>query len=116
MALAEGMKITLVYAPAPRQVLECELELPAGSTLADALRHSGWLSHHPELGDDATIPCGIWGRQAPRETVLRAADRVEFWRDLRVDPKVARRERFRSQGAKTAGLFAQRRPGAKSGY
>ncbi len=110
------MKIILAYAPASGQVLECELELPNGSTLADALRHSGWLSRYPELGDDATIRCGIWGRQAARETMLREADRVEFWRGLRVDPKVARRERFRSQGAKTAGLFAQRRPGAKWGY
>jgi uncharacterized protein len=29
---------------------------------------------------------------------------------------VARRERFAKQGARTSGLFAQRRPGAKSGY
>jgi len=33
-----------------------------------------------------------------------------------VDPKVARRERFARQGAKTAGLFAKRRAGAKAGY
>ncbi len=116
MVPAEGMKIILVYAPAPRQVLELELELPHGSTLADALQHSAWLSRHPELGNDAAVCCGIWGRKASRETVLRESDRVEFWRGLRVDPKVARRERFRSQGAKTAGLFAQSRPGAKSGY
>ncbi len=116
MVPADGMKITLVYAPAARELLECELELPQGSTLADALQCSGWLTQHPELGSDAAICCGIWGRKAARETALRDADRVEFWRGLRVDPKVARRERFRSQGAKTAGLFAQRRPGAKWGY
>jgi len=29
---------------------------------------------------------------------------------------VARRERFQKQGAKTAGLFAKRRAGAKPGY
>ena len=110
------MKVTLVYSPAPRQWLECELELPSGSTLGDALQHSGWLRPHPELASDDVIVCGIWGRKAARETLLREADRIEFWRGLRVDPKVARRERFRSQGAKTAGLFAQRRPGAKSGY
>lgn len=74
------------------------------------------ILQHPELASDEAIACGIWGRKAARATPLREADRVEFWRDLRVDPKVARRERFRSQGAKTAGLFAQRRPGAKSGY
>ena len=47
---------------------------------------------------------------------LRAGDRVEIYRDLLVDPKVARRERFRKQGARAAGLFAGKRPGAKQGY
>jgi putative ubiquitin-RnfH superfamily antitoxin RatB of RatAB toxin-antitoxin module len=41
---------------------------------------------------------------------------VEIYRGLLVDPKVARRERFRKQGARAAGLFAKRRPGAKPGY
>jgi hypothetical protein len=41
---------------------------------------------------------------------------VEIYRPLRVDPKVARRERFKKQGARTAGLFASRRSNAKSGY
>jgi putative ubiquitin-RnfH superfamily antitoxin RatB of RatAB toxin-antitoxin module len=48
--------------------------------------------------------------------VLNPTDRVEVLRGLRVDPKVARRERFQKQGARTAGLFAKRRPGAKPGY
>ena len=112
----DGMKITLVYAPAARELLECELELPQGSTLADALQRSGWLPQHPELASDAAICCGIWGRKAGLQTVLSAEDRVEIYRPLTVDPKVARRERFARQGAKTTGLFATRRPGAKAGY
>ena len=47
---------------------------------------------------------------------LREGDRLEVYRDLRVDPKAARRERFNQQGAKTTGLFATRRVGAKAGY
>jgi hypothetical protein len=46
----------------------------------------------------------------------RHGDRLEICRGLRVDPKVARRERFVAQGARGSGLFASRRPGAKSGY
>ena len=109
------IRITLVYSPAPREVAECELELEPGSTLAQALALSGWLQRFPELAGDA-IMRGIWGRRAEADAMLRDRDRVEFWRELRVDPKVARRERFRSQGARSAGLFAQRRPGAKQGY
>ena len=41
---------------------------------------------------------------------------AEFYRALVVDPKVARRERFQKQGARSAGLFARRRAGAKQGY
>jgi putative ubiquitin-RnfH superfamily antitoxin RatB of RatAB toxin-antitoxin module len=41
---------------------------------------------------------------------------VEVYRELLVDPKVARRERFRKQGSRAAGLFARRKPGAKAGY
>lgn len=58
----------------------------------------------------------IWGKPARPEQLLRDQDRLEWLRPLTVDPKVARRERFKGQGAKTAGLFASRRPGAKPGY
>ena len=56
---------------------------------------------------------------APRQTQqweLQLQDRVEVYRALKVDPKVARRERFAKQGARTTGLFASKRPGAKAGY
>ena len=110
------MKVELVYAPAARVVFACELDLEPGCTLDAALSRSGWLAAHPELASDTAVSCGIWGRKAARDTPLRERDRVEFWRELRVDPKVARRERFQSQGARSAGLFTRRRPGAKSGY
>jgi putative ubiquitin-RnfH superfamily antitoxin RatB of RatAB toxin-antitoxin module len=48
--------------------------------------------------------------------VLRDLDRIEIYRPLTVDPKVARRERFEKQGTSRAGLFSKRRPGAKPGY
>ena len=109
------MHVTLVYSPAAREVCECELAVDEGCTLAQALALSGWLQRFPELAGDR-VARGIWGRRAEPDAPLRDRDRVEFWRELRVDPKVARRERFRSQGARSAGLFAQRRPGGKQGY
>jgi putative ubiquitin-RnfH superfamily antitoxin RatB of RatAB toxin-antitoxin module len=59
---------------------------------------------------------GIWGRKVALTHPLRDQDRLEIYRPLRVDPKVARRERFVRQGARTAGLFTKKRPGAKAGY
>lgn len=109
------IRITLIHSPAPRAVHELSLDVPAGSTLAQAVALSGWAQRFPELNSPAMV-AGIWGREAAADAVLREGDRVEIYRGLRVDPKVARRERFVGQGARTAGLFAQRRPNSKSGY
>lgn len=107
--------VVVAYAPAFRQVREISLELPVGSTVAQALAASGLAQLFPQEDLDR-VTVGVWGRKAQRDQLLRAGDRVEVYRPLRVDPKVARRERFASQGARTAGLFARRRAGAKAGY
>jgi putative ubiquitin-RnfH superfamily antitoxin RatB of RatAB toxin-antitoxin module len=96
------MQVTVVFSPAPRTWRECVLQLPAGASLGDAVAASGLVSGLEGL------EAGIWGRKAPPQQPLREGDRVELYRPLRVDPKVARRERFRSQGARAAGLFARR--------
>lgn len=107
------MAIIVAYAPAARRVIEVSLQLPSGATVQDALAASGLLASHPEIRE---APLGIWGRKAAGDQRLRPGDRIEIYRPLRVDPKVARRERFARQGAGTAGLFARRRAGAKAGY
>lgn len=107
------MNIELAYASAPRTVHTLMLVVPDRCTIDQALALSGWLQTFPEL---ATLCPGIWMRKAARHTLLREGDRVEFYRGLRVDPKVARRERFVGQGSRGTGLFSRRRPGAKSGY
>ena len=106
--------ITVAYSAAPREVQEQALTLPAGSTVRDALVAAGLLDTALALADQGGV--GVWGRKAPLDRPLEERDRIELWRPLRVDPKLARRERFGQQGARTAGLFAQRRPGAKQGY
>ena len=109
------LHIELVYSSAPRQVHEVSLQVPEGCNLNEALGLAGWLAQYPELGS-REVSLGVWGRRATGQTQLREGDRVEIYRGLRVDPKVARRERFNGQGARTAGLFARRRPGSKAGY
>lgn len=112
---ARPVHVTVVYSPGPRTVHEWPLALPEGATVLDALEGSGlavaWLGFDAR---DALI--GVWGRMVRPGRRLRERDRIEVYRPLRVDPKVARRERFRSQGARAAGLFARKRQGAKPGY
>ena len=110
--------MTLVYSNAPRQVKQYELQVAKGTTVAQAIEQSGLLANCPEINlrDHAAFGVGIWGRKTTLSHELRDLDRVEIYRPLVVDPKVARRERFQKQGTRGAGLFAKRRPGAKPGY
>ena len=113
------MKIVVTYAPAQRMAQEWLVEIPDGSRVQLALEQSGVLtafSDITELLARGVLSLGIWGRSCRANQVLADQDRVEIYRPLRVDPKVARRERFRGQGVKRAGLFAKKREGGKAGY
>jgi hypothetical protein len=89
------LRIEVVYALPGRQALR-RVCLNEGSTVEDALRASGLLAEYPEI---RALRVGIYGRPAPRDTVLRDRDRVEVYRPIRADPKEARRARA---GRKTA--------------
>jgi putative ubiquitin-RnfH superfamily antitoxin RatB of RatAB toxin-antitoxin module len=99
---AGGMiRVVVSYSPAPRSVDVCELQLPVGSTLQQALEASGLVQRHGLVIDDQ-LAVGIWMKLRPLDSVLRSDDRVEIYRGLRVDPKEARRQRFRKQAPKPA--------------
>ncbi|MCI4440710.1 RnfH family protein [Tibeticola sp.] len=100
------MRITVVHSHAPRQLWLRELDLDSGATVREALAASGLLDAFPTL-DLGACTVAVWGQRAQPTERLREGDRVEVCRPLKVDPKVARRERFRAQGMRTAGLFAQ---------
>ena len=115
MADSDLIRVKVVYAPSARNVQRMGLTLSVGSTLEQALQGSSLVSVLTPQ-ERKTLEVGVWGRKVTAGHVLRDGDRVELYRPLTVDPKVARRERFAQQGAKTAGLFTKRRVGAKSGY
>jgi len=123
------LKVTIHHSPAPRLVWEEELSLPQGVRVLEALlslkqSDSSFFMDFNE--SDTTEVClkpgyqvAIWSKPVGMDHVLRDLDRIEVLRPIKVDPKVARRERFKKQGskgAKGAGLFAKQRPGAKAGY
>jgi uncharacterized protein len=112
--VGNALQIEVIYSPGPRQISTWTVKLTAGATLQEALLVSVF-AHFPELRS-VRLVTGVWGKKMGLNHVLQPADRVEIYRALRVDPKVARRERFTRQGAKTAGLFARTRAGAKAGY
>ncbi len=109
------IEVTLVYAPAPRQVFEQSLTVVRGATVRDVVLASALGARFPQLDWPAMTP-GIWGAATRWDQLVKEHDRIELCRLLCVDPKVARRERFRRQGARATGLFAKRRDGGKPGY
>ena len=110
MADAGAVRVAVLYSPGARQVLEWPLTLGPAATVLQALQASGLPESAPDL-DWHHARVAVWGRKAGLEQRLRDGDRVEVLRDLLVDPKLARRERFRKQGARAAGLFARKSAG-----
>lgn len=115
MASDSNITVTVVFSPRPREAIERRLQLSSGSSVEQAIAQSRVLDGlSPELVGG--LECGVWGRKAALQHVLRDGDRVELYRPLQVDPKEARRLRFAGQGSKVAGLFRKKRQGAKAGY
>ena len=78
------MRVMVAVALADRQEV-MEVELPAGSTVADALAAAN-------VGGDCV---GIWSRPCTPQTPLRDGDRVELYRPLSANPREMRRARAR---------------------
>jgi putative ubiquitin-RnfH superfamily antitoxin RatB of RatAB toxin-antitoxin module len=96
------LRVELVYSPAPRSV-ECqELELPAGATLADALRAAALPAAVRAAVASGELSVSVWGRLQPLAHSLRAGDRIELCRALAVDPKEARRLRYKGRRGRSA--------------
>jgi putative ubiquitin-RnfH superfamily antitoxin RatB of RatAB toxin-antitoxin module len=92
-ARTASVSVQVVYCPKPGEADLSRLQLAPGSTVADALRASGVLERHG-LSMEA-LPVGVWFRVCDLGTVLRERDRVEIYRPLTVDPKEARRLRYK---------------------
>jgi sulfur carrier protein len=110
------MKIEIAISLAARQLDLYEWQTDDKATVGLALKFLCTQSALFASQSTQDWQTAVWGKPVERAHVLKEGDRLEVLRSLRVDPKVARRERFQKQGAKTAGLFAKRRAGAKPGY
>ena len=118
------IQVTFCWSLQPRQVHEQTLSVPAGSTVETVV--DAGIQQFEQTLQSAVSPAqlaqlkflapGIWGRKAEWHAPVSDGDRVELYRALKVDPKVARRQRFKRQGKGRTGLFANRKRGAAAGY
>ena len=99
------LSVQVCYALADEQAL-IALELPAGTTVHQAIEASGILQRFPQI-DLSTQAVGVFGKLKPLDTVLADHDRVEIYRPLLVDPKVSRQRRV--EKTRKAGSIEGRR-------
>lgn len=117
------VQVTLCWSLGPRHVQEQSLLVPEGCTVKAALdlAMAQCLQSQPLVDASALsslqfMQAGIWGHKVPWTHAVHAGDRIELYRPLKVDPKVARRQRFKRQGKGRTGLFANRKSGSAAGY
>jgi uncharacterized protein len=94
---ASVISVEVVYCPQPGQIDRTTLQLPHAATLVDALRGSGVLQRHALLLDG--LRAGVWSKPRELDSPLRDHDRIEIYRPLTVDPKEARRLRYKRHRA-----------------
>jgi putative ubiquitin-RnfH superfamily antitoxin RatB of RatAB toxin-antitoxin module len=85
--------VEVVYAEAHRAVVKT-LSLPQGASLGEAILEAAQDADLRGL-DLSRAPLGIFGCIAQRDQVLHDGDRIEIYRPLAEDPKLARRKRAR---------------------
>ncbi len=79
------MQVGVVYAELNQQIW-LTLEVPRGSTVAEAIECSGILNCCPQVN----LSCqkvGVFGKITKLTTELSEGDRVEIYRPITVDPK-----------------------------
>lgn len=90
MAMAEAVRIAVVYALPERQVI-VDLEVPEGTSVADAVARTDLARRFPEIAS-RPLACAVYGKAVPLTSVVRAGDRIEILRPLLIDPKEGRRQ------------------------
>lgn len=90
MATAERIAVEVVFARPDRQPVLL-VEVPAGSTVEQAIHASGVLTRFPEI-DLERNRVGVFGKLTRLDRVVAAGDRIEIYRPLIGDPKEIRRQ------------------------
>jgi putative ubiquitin-RnfH superfamily antitoxin RatB of RatAB toxin-antitoxin module len=100
--------VEVVYALPGRQRV-VRVELREGMTAQEAVRASGLTDEFPEIGAGPLL-LGIFGRRVEGKQPLKDGDRVEIYRQLKFDPRDARRRAaHEARTARQAGSSAGRR-------
>ena len=84
------MNVGIAYANKKKQVW-LKLEVPDGSTVRDAIDHSGILKQFPEI-DLENQKVGIFGKLSKLDAVIEDGARIEIYRPITADPESVERK------------------------
>ena len=93
----------------PREQTLLRLEVPAGTTLLEAIAASGILARHPQI-DLRSARVGVFGRLRALSDTVAEGDRIEIYRDLLIDPKDQRHQRVERKRVERARERSQPKP------
>lgn len=94
-----SIRVEIVHAQPQRSIIK-SLLLSPDATIADALAEVALDQDF--LGVDlANSPVGIFGKVARRDLKLNDGDRIEIYRPLQEEPKLARRKRASRKASKS---------------
>jgi uncharacterized protein len=94
------INVEIVHAQAQRSTAK-SLKMPQGATIADALRLVA-VDQDFQGVDLTNAVVGIFGKVARRDQTLKDGDRIEIYRPLQEEPKLARRKRASRKASKPA--------------
>ena len=99
--MSNELNVDVCYALPGEQTI-VPVTLPHGATMRDAIERSGLLQRFPEL-DLSRMKVGVFGKVRALDADVEPGDRVEIYRTLKADPKLARQrrvEKVRNEGSR----------------
>lgn len=83
------MNVGVAYADKFKQVW-LKLEIPDGSTIHEAIQHSGLLEQFPDINLQKQ-KVGIFGKVSKLDAPAEEGARIEIYRDITADPELVER-------------------------
>jgi putative ubiquitin-RnfH superfamily antitoxin RatB of RatAB toxin-antitoxin module len=83
------MNVGVAYADKFKQVW-LKLEVPDGSTVQEAIHHSGILAQFPDI-DLEQQKVGVFGKLTKLSAKVEEGSRIEIYREITADPELVER-------------------------
>lgn len=95
--MPDQISVLVVWAAGAGIEEAARLHVVPGTTIKQAVACSALVRQLPPSGEG--VKYGVWGKLTAPQSMVRDGDRIEIYRPLKVDPKLARTRRAGKQKA-----------------